>query len=107
MFRPAARTPDPGKPAAGVAAVEVALDDILDDRTEVAIFALKTPLIFRDKPLEMMKKHPVENGAFRMTRTVDSRHIGDEESRIGPGKGTGNRPGTAPKNRKKSASESG
>jgi hypothetical protein len=35
----------------------------------------------------MMKKHPVENGAFRMTRTVDSRHIGNERSRNGPGKG--------------------
>ena len=34
-----------------------------------------------------MKKHPIENGAFRMTRTIDSRHIGNEESRNAPGTG--------------------
>jgi len=92
MFGPAARAPDPGKSAAGVAAVEIALDDVLDDRPEEAVFPLKTPLIFRDEPLEMMEKHPVENGAFRMARAVDSRHIGNEVSRTGPGTGKGKNP---------------
>jgi hypothetical protein len=36
----------------------------------------------------MMEKHPIENGAFRMTRTVDSRHVGNEESRNAPGRGS-------------------
>jgi hypothetical protein len=35
--------------------------------------------------LEMMEKHPIEDGAFWMARTVDSRHIGNEESRNAPG----------------------
>ena len=98
MFCPAARAPDPSKSAAGIAAVEIALDDILDDRPEEAVFPLKTPLLFRDEPLEMMKKHPVENGAFRMARAVDSRHIGNEASRNAPGTGQGKNPGTAPRN---------
>jgi hypothetical protein len=34
--------------------------------------------------VEIMKKHPIENGAFWMTRAVDSRHIGNEKSRNGP-----------------------
>jgi hypothetical protein len=46
------------------------------------------PFIFDplQKLLEMMN-HPIENCAFRMTRTVDSRHIRKERSRNGPGKG--------------------
>jgi len=35
-------------------AVEIALDDILDDRREVAVGLLET-LVFRDEPLEMME----------------------------------------------------
>ena len=37
MFRMTVRTADPGKPRAGVAAVGVALDDLLDDRPEQPI----------------------------------------------------------------------
>jgi hypothetical protein len=85
MFRPAARAADPGEPAAGIATVKVLLDHLFDDRTEIPVFTLETLFIFRDEPLEMMKKHPIEDGAFRMTRTVDSRHIQDRRSRNGPG----------------------
>jgi len=85
MFRPAARAPNPGKPAAGIAAVEVLFDDPFDDRTEKAIFALKTLLIFRQEALEMMEKHPVEDGLLWMTRTVEPGHIVNEESRNAPG----------------------
>jgi hypothetical protein len=77
MFRPTARTADPGEPAAWIAAVEVFFDDILDDRPEIPIFPLKSALVFRDELLEMMKKHPVEDGPLRMTRAIDSRHIGN------------------------------
>jgi di/tripeptidase len=98
MFLPAARAPDPSKSAAGVAAVKIALDDLLDDRPEITIVPLEPALVFGDEPLEMMKKHPVENGAFRMTRAVDSRHIGNEVPRNAPGTGKGKNPGTAIRN---------
>jgi len=75
VLRPAARTADPGEPAARIAAIEVLFDQLFDDRTEEAVFTLKTLLILRDETLEMMEQHPVEDGAFRMARTVDSRHI--------------------------------
>jgi len=72
MFCPAAWTPDPGKSAARIAAVKITLDHILDVRPEITIVPLEPALVFCDEPLEMMEKHPVENGAFRMARTVDS-----------------------------------
>jgi hypothetical protein len=34
------RTADPGEPAAGIAAVKIALDDVLDDRTEIAMIGV-------------------------------------------------------------------
>jgi hypothetical protein len=58
-----------------------------DDRPEISIVPLEPALIFRHEPLEIMKKHPIENDAFRMTRAVDSRHIGNEVSRNAPGAG--------------------
>jgi hypothetical protein len=54
----------------------------------------------------MMKKHPVENGPFRMTRTVDSRHIGIRESRNAPETGKGKNPGTTTRNGPGHASKS-
>jgi len=71
---------------------------ILDDRPEITIVPLEPALVFGGEPLEMMEKHPVENGAFRMTRTVDSRHIGNEVSRNAPGTGKGKNPGTTTRN---------
>jgi hypothetical protein len=43
MFCPAARAPDPSKSAAGVAAVEIAFDDVLDDRPEEAVKIITLP----------------------------------------------------------------
>jgi hypothetical protein len=94
LLRPAARTPDPGKAALRIAAVEIALDDIFDDQPEISIVPLQPTLIFRDEPFEMIKKYAVENGAFRMTRTINSRHIGNEESRFAPRWESGRNPGT-------------
>jgi hypothetical protein len=74
---------------------------------EITIVPIEPALVSRDEPLEMMEKHPAERGAFRMTRTIDSRYIGNERSRNRPGIGKGKNPGKAPRNRKKSASESG
>ena len=52
MLRPAARTADPGERAAGIAAVKIILDDVLDDRTEIAVRLLETLLRFRDEALK-------------------------------------------------------
>jgi hypothetical protein len=98
MFRPAAWAPDPGKAAAGIAAIQILLDNVFNDRPEITVFPLEPGLIFRDEPLEMMKKHSVENGAFRMTRAVDSRHIGNEVSRNAPGTGKDKNPETTTRN---------
>ena len=68
------RTPDAGKPAARVAAVEVALDHILDDGSEEAVLSLETGLIFGQELVKVMEEHPVEHGAFRMSGTVNSCH---------------------------------
>jgi hypothetical protein len=84
ILRPAARTADPGKPTAGIAAVEVLLHDVRDDRPEIAVGLLET-LVFRDESLEMMEEHPVEDRAFRMARAIDSRHIRESRSRNAPG----------------------
>lgn len=45
----------------------------------------ESAFILRDETLKMMEQHPVENRAFRMTRAVDARHIGEEESKNAPG----------------------
>jgi len=78
------RTADPGKPAAGVAAVQVALDYLLDDRPEVAVLALETVLVLDQDPFEVMEEHPVENGTFWMAGTVESWHSSRYKSRNGP-----------------------
>jgi len=102
MFRPAAGTPDPGEAASGIAAVEITLDDLLDDGPEEAVLPLEPALVFGDEPFEMMEKHPVEDGPLRMPRTIHSRHSRGKASRnepiswIGsrlPGKRRGPRPG--------------
>jgi hypothetical protein len=62
-------TPDSSEPAARVAAVKIPLDHLLDYRPEEPILPLETTLILRQKPVEMMEKHPVENGPLRMERT--------------------------------------
>jgi hypothetical protein len=35
---------------------------------------LEAALILREEAFEIMKEHPVENGAFRMTGTINSGH---------------------------------
>jgi len=81
---PTVGTADAGKPAARVAAVQIALYDFLDDRPEEAVLLLETALVFGEELVEMMKKHPVEDGAFRMSGTVDSCHGQDKNPTNGP-----------------------
>ncbi|MGB7297106.1 MAG: hypothetical protein WBC70_16090 [Candidatus Aminicenantales bacterium] len=71
---PTGRTADAGKTAAGVAAVKVALDHLLDDRPEETVLLLETGLIFLKELVKVMEEHPVEHGALRMTGTVNSCH---------------------------------
>jgi hypothetical protein len=46
---------DPGKVSARIAAVQITLHDLQDDRPQVTVLLLNTAPILRDKPLEMMK----------------------------------------------------
>jgi len=45
---------------------------LFDDGPEEAIVLLEVALIVGQKPLEVMEKHPVEDGPLRMSRTIDS-----------------------------------
>jgi hypothetical protein len=78
------RAPDAGKAAARIAAVEVALDDLLDDGPEKAVLPLEAALILCQEALEMMKKHPIEDGPLRMPGTIDSGHGRREVPGNGP-----------------------
>jgi len=80
----AVRTADAGKPATRMAAVEVALDDLLDDGPEEAVLLLEAALIFCQEPVEVMEEHAVEDGALGMTGTIGSGHGGEKASRNGP-----------------------
>jgi hypothetical protein len=53
-------------------------------RTAKPVLPLETVFIFGQEPLEMMEKHPVEDGPLRMSRTIDSRHSRRKASRNGP-----------------------
>ena len=55
LFRLAVGTADAGEPAAGVAAVEVTLNYLLDDRAEEAILLLETALILRQETIKVVK----------------------------------------------------
>jgi len=80
----AVRARDSRKSAARVAAVKVFFDDLLYDRPEISVLPLEAALVLRQKALEMMKKHPVENRALGMPGTIHSRHGGRMDSRNGP-----------------------
>ena len=86
-FLGAVRAPDAGEPAAGVAAIEIPLHDLLDYRPEISVFPLEATLVLRQKSLEMMKHHPVERRPLRMPGTIDSRHSKSQASKNGPTSG--------------------
>lgn len=77
----AVRTADPGEAGARIAAVEIALDDFLEDRPEMSARLLKTALVGCQEAVEATEQHPIEDRALGMARTVDSRHIGKADSR--------------------------
>jgi len=59
LFRlfPTVGTTDTGKPALGVAPIEVALDDFLDDGTDEALLFVETALIFGQELVKVMEQH--------------------------------------------------
>ena len=69
---PTVRAADASKPAARVAAVEVALNHVLDDWPREAVFLPEKLFILRKEPVKIMEEHAVEDGALRMSRTIDS-----------------------------------
>jgi hypothetical protein len=83
-FLSAVRAPDTGKSAPGIAAVQIALNDFLDDGAEKAVLLLETTLILSHKAIEMMEQHPVENRPLRMSRPIHSRHGKDDAPGNGP-----------------------
>jgi len=44
-----------GEPAARIAAVKIAFDDVVDDWAEEAVFLLEPSLVLRQEPAEMME----------------------------------------------------
>jgi hypothetical protein len=70
-------------------------DDVLNDRPEITVLPLETALILRNEALKMVEQDPVEDGSLRSARTIDSRYIGKDETRIGPGSKAGRKPCSA------------
>jgi len=58
-------TSDAGEPAAGIAAVKILLDHLLDDRPEKPVLPLETTIILRQEPVEMMEEYPVKDRPLR------------------------------------------
>jgi hypothetical protein len=50
----------------------MAFSHFFDDPTEEAIFLLEAALILGQERVEVMKKHPVEDGPLGMKRAIDS-----------------------------------
>jgi hypothetical protein len=78
------RATNPGKPTVRIAAIEIPFHNLLDDRPEEPILLLETAFIVGQEPVEMMKKHPVEDGALGMSRTVNSCHSRSYKSKNRP-----------------------
>jgi hypothetical protein len=58
-----------------VTGVEVAVDEVKDDRLEIPVFPLGAPLVFDKEPHEITEQHAVENRVIRMARKINSRHM--------------------------------
>jgi len=71
---PTVWTPDAGKPTHRVATVEILLNNILDNRPEIAVLLLETIIIFPKEPLKGIKEHTIKNRVFRMSLPVDTCH---------------------------------
>ena len=52
-------------------------DNILDDRQKVAVLLLEAAFILGQEPVEIVKKHAVEDGTLWMSGAIDSCTAGD------------------------------
>jgi len=77
-------TADAGKAAARVAAVQVALDHLLDNGPEEAILLLKANFIIGQEPVEVMEQHPIKDSPLGMSRTINPCHSRSFSSGNGP-----------------------
>jgi len=77
---PTVRAPDAGKPAHRIAAVEILLNNILDDRTEIPVLLLKPIIIFSKEPLKIIKEHPIKYSVLRMTLAINPCHSREGDS---------------------------
>jgi hypothetical protein len=66
---PAVGTPDAGKPAHRIAAVEILLYHLLDYRTEVPVLLLETILIFPEEPFSSIPSELVRITSFIRRKT--------------------------------------
>jgi hypothetical protein len=71
VFRMAVGTAAAGEPAAWIAEVEIALDHLLDDQTEEAVFFFELIFIFSTEPLKIIKERQTKNTVFWMTLLRD------------------------------------
>jgi len=83
-FFTAVRTPDAGKPATGITAVEIALHDFFNDRPEETVLLLEAALVLREEAVEIVEEHPIEDRPLGMARAIDSSHEGRMASRNVP-----------------------
>ena len=77
----AVRTADAGKPAARIAPVQIAIKDFFDDEPEEAILSLEPALVLGQESLEIIEQRLIEDGALRMSRTINSCHSRSFSSR--------------------------
>jgi hypothetical protein len=54
------RTAKPGKPAAGIASVKVALNHLLDNGPEEAILLLEASFVLGQEPIGAVEQHPIK-----------------------------------------------
>ncbi|NIO20746.1 MAG: hypothetical protein GTN76_08425 [Candidatus Aenigmarchaeota archaeon] len=59
------------KAAHRIASVEMLVNNILDQGSQEAVLSLKPALVFSEKLPEVMKKHPAEDCALRMSEKVN------------------------------------
>jgi hypothetical protein len=71
-----------------IGAVEILFDDVLNDGPEIAVLPLEPSLILREKPLEMMGQHTIEqksekdDGDGKYTENWISATMGGKENSL-------------------------
>ena len=82
---PTIRTPDAGKSAHRLTAVQMLFYHLLDHRTEIAVLLLKPALILPEKSLKIVEEYTIEDSALWVTLAIDPCHGGQKDSECVPG----------------------